>query len=188
MYLYKYAHACIFYIYLQSNELPLYFPWIDRSYLYDPDRGGWRGENRAELRLEFLVEHYTWKKLPRVVFDIYGGFEAAKVKRARVLEQKAVELSKAAQMAEKGTSSLATTVDERTAQDEEAGKKRPRSESVDGVGAAGDSNVNNPSSSMALPRLNRQPLPVLKKPTRPTSVAPLIASVSWVMLPGTVDK
>jgi hypothetical protein len=68
-------------------------------------------------------------------------------------------VQKAAQMVKKG----ATTVDEKTAQDEEAAKKRPRSDSIDGVGVAGDSNVN-PGSSMALPRLYRQPLPVLKSP------------------------
>lgn len=138
-----------------------------------------------EKGLEFLVEHYTWKKLPRIVFDIYGGFNAAKAKRVKILEQKALELSKAAQAVEKGAVlTVGTTEEEKTNHEEETGKKRPRSESVDG---AGESNAGIANATAILARLSRQPLPVLKKPTRPTSTAPLIASVSWVMLPGT-DK
>eukprot|EP01038_Epipyxis_sp_PR26KG_P008921 gene8921-12031_t len=35
--------------------------------------------------LDFFVEHHTWKKLPKEVFEIYGGKEAAKLKRSILL-------------------------------------------------------------------------------------------------------
>ena len=44
----------------------------------DPDRG-YKGE-RVE-GLDFYVEHLTWKKLPKEVFEVYGGFEMAKEMR-----------------------------------------------------------------------------------------------------------
>ena len=49
-----------------------------RESLLDPDKG-YQGE-RAE-GLDFYVEHLSWKKLPKEVFEIYGGFEAAKALR-----------------------------------------------------------------------------------------------------------
>lgn len=44
--------------------------------MWDPDRGHNKGQ-RIE-GLDFYVDHLTWKKLPKKVFDIYGGYERAK--------------------------------------------------------------------------------------------------------------
>jgi hypothetical protein len=47
--------------------------------LWDPRRGFNKGE-RVES-LDCYVEHLTWKKLPREVLEIYGGYDAAKKRR-----------------------------------------------------------------------------------------------------------
>lgn len=49
-----------------------------RESLLDPERG-YKGE-RVE-GLDFYVEHLTWKKLPKEVFEVYGGYEEAKKMR-----------------------------------------------------------------------------------------------------------
>lgn len=46
--------------------------------LWDTERG-FRGE-RVE-GLDFYVEHLTWRRLPKEVFETLGGFDAAKAKR-----------------------------------------------------------------------------------------------------------
>ena len=49
-----------------------------RESLLDPERG-YRGERTEGL--DFYIEHCAWKRLPREVFEPYGGIEAAKALR-----------------------------------------------------------------------------------------------------------
>jgi hypothetical protein len=63
-----------FYLCIHLNN----FLFLFRESLLDTDRG-YKGE-RVE-GLDFFVEHLSWKKLPKEVFEVYGGFDAAKVLR-----------------------------------------------------------------------------------------------------------
>lgn len=56
--------------------------------MYDPERGYRGPASREALGLEFLVEHYPWRRLPRSVFDSLGGRDVAKTRRAELLAQK----------------------------------------------------------------------------------------------------
>lgn len=47
--------------------------------MLDPERG-YRGEKVEGL--DFYVEHVSWKRLPKEVFEVYGGYSAAKEMRA----------------------------------------------------------------------------------------------------------
>lgn len=49
-----------------------------RESLWDPERG-YNGE-RVE-GLDFYVEHLSWKKLPKEIFEPFGGYEAARALR-----------------------------------------------------------------------------------------------------------
>jgi hypothetical protein len=49
-----------------------------REALLDPERG-YKGA-RVE-GLDFYIEHMTWKRLPKAVFQSLGGFESAKLLR-----------------------------------------------------------------------------------------------------------
>ena len=119
--------------------------------MYDRERG-YKGENREELGLEFIVDHYTWKRLPHAVFDLYGSGgrtnPAAKEKRAVILEQKAsIENQTNSSLLSPNPSALNTTAGSKsnlrnqlTAVDEEVGggtgqkRQKTRSGSIDESG------------------------------------------------------
>ncbi len=61
---------------LQPIQILIVLLYLLSDGLWDPDRGHNKGQ-RIE-GLDFYVDHLTWKKLPKKVFDIYGGYEVAK--------------------------------------------------------------------------------------------------------------
>jgi hypothetical protein len=164
--------------------------------LYDPDRG-YRGP-REEYGMEFIVEHYTWRRLPKSVFDIIGGRDVAKTRRA--------ELAAAKAAAERASAGAVTNgkVNENTGgesedsvartkrllssgftNEENGSIKRGRTMS-ESNGESGDP-VNSSSASKRPTYNARQPLTVLKKPVRAmieTSKPLTISSAVWIMLPG----
>lgn len=73
--------SCKLILFLCSGIDGLIIPFftIFREGLWDPERGFNKGQ-RIE-GLEFYADHLTWKKLPKKVFDAYGGYEQAKTIR-----------------------------------------------------------------------------------------------------------
>ncbi len=61
---------------MQPIQILIVFLYFLSDGLWDPDRGHNKGQ-RIE-GLDFYVDHLTWKKLPKKVFDVYGGYEVAK--------------------------------------------------------------------------------------------------------------
>lgn len=176
-----------------------------RTLLYDPERG-YKGENREELGLEFLVDHYTWKQLPHAVFELYGGRQNAivKGKRAAILEQKAAIEAQAALMspaATGGATSLGkshTTPGDRLtatggAAEEESQFKRQRvragSVDLDNNGGSGGNKdgINRYEKQLERALIQYAALPQLQKPA-PKDVhrkpIPIIAKVIWKNLNG----
>ena len=176
--------------------------------LYDPERG-YKGENREELGLEFLVDHYTWKQLPHAVFELYGGRHNAVVKgkRAAILEQKAAIEAQAALMSPAATGSgpsfgksLTTPGDRLTATggvaEEESQFKRQRvragSIDLDNGGGGGGTGGNKDGVTRYEKQLERAliqyaALPQLQKPA-PKDVhrkpIPVVVRVLWKNLNG----
>jgi hypothetical protein len=91
--------------------------FVVRESLLDPDRG-YKGE-RVE-GLDFYVEHLTWKKLPKEVFESYGGFEEAKKLRDEAgygkrvqIDMSALKANEAAAAAAAGETPGAVTANQR---------------------------------------------------------------------------
>ena len=162
--------------------------YIYRSYLYDSERGGYKGPRREELGLEFLVEHYTWKRLPTAIFAAMGGREVCKVRRAEVLALK--------ETAEKGTEKGAAGGTEKGTDNEGGvdsiggkrgigqggeggeggGGKRARFDS--GLGLSGTSDSSSVNKSLLF-----KPLPLLRPAPLVRPVRKVITGATWVMLP-----
>jgi hypothetical protein len=76
--------------------------------LLDPDRG-YKGE-RVE-GLDFYVEHLTWKKLPKEVFESYGGFEESKKLREEAGYGKRVQIDMTAIKANEAAAAAAVAAE-----------------------------------------------------------------------------
>jgi hypothetical protein len=106
-----------------------------REALLDPERGfqGTRVEG-----LDFFVEHSSWKRLPKEVFEPLGGFEAAKL-----LRQERQEAAKKAAADIAATAAAATAVaavspvDQAVGANESKGKDAAAAVSSSSVSAAG---------------------------------------------------
>lgn len=53
-----------------------------RTRLNDPEKG-YKGPRKEGL--DFFVEHVVWKQLPKELFQVFGGREAAKIRRQEIL-------------------------------------------------------------------------------------------------------
>ena len=95
-----------------------------RESLLDPDRG-YKGE-RVE-GLDFFVEHLTWKKLPKEVFECYGGYEQAKQMREELGFNKRVTFEASAAVKNEGEGAAVPTVET----DQKVDSKTTKSEGTD---------------------------------------------------------
>lgn len=93
-----------------------------RESLLDPERG-YNGE-RVE-GLDFYVEHLPWKKLPREVFEVYGGFEEAKRIRKELKKGQTTEKVQLSTEASNKASSSTVRKEERTVSDQAETKVAP---------------------------------------------------------------
>ena len=57
--------------------------YLFQKKLNDPEKG-FRGVRKEGC--DFLVEHFKWKHLPKELFEVFGGRDAAKARRAEMLQ------------------------------------------------------------------------------------------------------